>query len=339
MNRLAAKMLDEAKTVHRQVRLTELKGKTVLLTGASGMIGSAFLASMKGMVGRVIIVSKTSFPNYFNDLVNAKRTLMLVGDLTDQGFYKQLPRADYIIHCAGYAQPQKFLSDPISTITLNTWTVVKLMEKLNPDGKFLFISSSEIYSGLDHPPYKEEQIGTTSPMHPRSCYIESKRCGEAICMAYRQKGLDVKIARASLVYGPGTRLGDKRVLNSFIEKGLNGKIDLLDTGKSRRTYCYISDAVSLMWKILLKGEQPVYNVGGKSKITIGRLAKKIGRNLGVPVSFPKSSSSGLAGAPAEVYVNVNRAEKEFGKINYVSFDEGLRRVIEWEKLLNSYEAK
>ena len=123
-------------------------------------------------------------------------------------------------------------------------------------------------------------------MHPRACYIEAKRCGEAICNAFRQQGVKAASARLALAYGPGTREGDKRVLNSFIERGLKGAITMLDRGEAKRTYCYVSDAVELMWKILLHGREPVYNVGGTSKTTIGELACKIADYLHVPAVFP-----------------------------------------------------
>src|SRR3990167_10231086 len=167
--------------------------------------------------------------------------------------------ADYIIHAAGYGQPAKFMADEIATISVNTTAVIELLKKLKPSGKFLFLSTSEIYSGAKSP-YKETDIGTTSPTHPRACYIESKRCGEAICMAYRRKGFDVKIARLSLAYGEGTKSDDTRVLNQFIKQALTkGKIELLDMGEAKRTYCYIEDVVKILWAVLLQGKSEVYN--------------------------------------------------------------------------------
>jgi UDP-glucuronate decarboxylase len=179
----------------------------------------------------------------------------------------------------------------------------------------------------------ESDIGTTTPLHPRASYIEGKRGGETICNAYRSKGVRAVSARLALAYGPGTRKNDKRALNSFIEKALCQKrIELMDAGKAIRTYCYVSDAVELMWQAALHGTQPVYNIGGHSTVTIGELAKLVGKITNVPVSFPATQSE-VAGAPEEVRLDLTRPETEFRKSNYVSLEDGLRATIEWQREL------
>lgn len=262
----------------------------LLLTGSTGLIGKNLLA----------LISKEI--NVFTD------------DAVPVKF-------DYIIHAAGYGQPAKFMADEIATISVNTTKTIELLRKLKPTGKFLFLSTSEVYSGAV-PPYKESDIGTTSPTHPRACYIESKRCGEAICMAYRRLGYDVKIARLSLAYGAAKK-GDGRVLNQFIEQALNGKIQLLDKGEAKRTYIYVKDAVKILWNILEKGTQPIYNVGGVSKTTIAELAYMIGRLTGVEVVL---GDKGLDGAPDDVCLDLSLL-KEFGDIKFTSLEEGLKQTI------------
>ena len=120
-------------------------------------------------------------------------------------------------------------------------------------------------------------------------------------------------------------------MNSFIEKALTlGKIELMDAGKAIRTYCYVRDAVELMWHAVLHGTQPVYNIGGHSTVTIGELAKLVGQVTGVPVSFPAHSAE-VAGAPKEVGLDLSLPETEFKKTNYISLEEGLRATIEWQR--------
>ncbi len=329
----------DAEHICNKVDLSEICGKTVLVTGASGLVGGYFLACLKHYSKmmhssiRVAAVMQSEPYPYLKETLNYIGADVFLGDLTNYDFCKKLPRADYIIHAAGYGQPGRFMENPVKTIQINTATVFALFEKLSEKGKFLFISSSEVYSGLASSPHKESEIGTTNTTHPRACYIEAKRCGEAICNAYRSNGINAKSARLALAYGPGTKSGDLRVINSFIQKALNGRIVLLDHGELKRTYCYISDGVEIMWNILLKGQQPVYNVGGFSRTTIGNLAKKIGEYLNVPVIFPKDSGNPVEGAPDDVSLDMTRARSEFGKIEYVSFDEGLVRTIEWQKTM------
>lgn len=236
---------------------------------------------------------------------------------------------DYIIHAAGYGQPQMFGKEKLKTIEINTEHVEHLFRYLKPSGRFLFISTSEVYSGAK-PPYKETDIGTTTPQHPRACYIEGKRCGEAICMAYKELGYDVKIARLALAYGPGTKKGDTRVINQFIEQALTArKIQMRDLGKAKRTYIYIDDAVRLLLQILFAGTDVVYNVGGFSRTTIKKLAEMIGQMTGTEVvpGYDEDES-----APKYVDLDMTKTVKEFGG-NFTPLENGLQKTIEYQATL------
>lgn len=336
MNPLAEFIYADAKAVINATDLSGLKGKSVLITGATGLVGTYFTASLKqaetkGIETRVIAVAHSEPDVYFKELV-PKGATILCGDLTDPAFLQNLPTADVVIHAAGYGQPGKFLGDPEKTLKLNTLATFFLAEKVNKGGKFLFVSTSEIYSGSKNIPYTETDIGTTGPTHPRACYIEGKRSGEAITMAYRSKGLEARSARLSLAYGPGTKKGDRRVLNSFIEKALKGEIAMMDSGAAKRTYGYITDAVEMMWKIALLGTEPVYNVGGESKTTIADLAKLIGAKAGAPVTAPASAQT-MSGAPEDVWLDLSKVKKEFNKSDFVPLETGIDRTIAWQRIL------
>lgn len=338
MNRLSEIIIKDAEKILEKVDLSELEGKSVLITGASGLIGTYFLACLKALsekkkVGKITAISNNKYPSYLSDLINYPEVEIIEGDLTNYEFCQKLPVSDYIIHAAGYGQPGRFMENQIKTLKLNTETTFCLFDKLKNNGKFLFLSTSEVYSGLTNPPHKESEIGSTNTTHPRSCYIEAKRCGEAICNAYRAKGIQAKSARLSLAYGPGTKPGDLRVINSFIQKAIQGKIELLDQGEAKRNYCHVADAVEILWYVLLKGEELIYNVGGLSSITIANLARKIGKHLNIPVIFPETSSAGVSGAPIDVSLDTTKVKNEFGKTEYIPFDEGLAQTIEWQKEL------
>ena len=321
----------------RGVAVARLAGKTVLLTGASGIIGTHLLYGVRhcqrelGLKIQVLAVVRHGVPDHLKALEQEGFGRFLCGDLTDMAFLKNLPPADIIVHGATYGQPGMFMAEAVGTLKLNTTATFVLLEKLLPGGQFLFISTSEVYSGLCAPPYGEEQIGLTNTTHPRSCYIEAKRCGEAICNAFRGAGTDAKSARLCLAYGPGTRSGDKRVLNSFIERGLrNGVIELLDRGEARRTYGYISDAAHMLWRILLEGKDPVYNVGGVSTTTIADLARLVGKLLDVPVRIPEDVKEGMAGAPSDTQLDLTRFQSQFGEVKFLGLEDGVVRTVEWQ---------
>ena len=339
MNKLAELILEDAQLVFEKVDYGEIADKSILITGASGLIGTYFLASLNYLKAKINLPFKTycvihsSSTEYFKDIAGFEGLDIFQGDLTDINFCRKLPKADFIIHAASYAQPCKFLSDPIKTIKLNTSVLLELFEKISNDGKLLFLSTSEVYTGLPHSPYRETDIGSANTDHPRACYIEAKRCGEAICNSYRQKGVEAKSSRLSLAYGPGTKKGDQRVINEFIYKGLKGGISLLDQGLAKRTYCYVSDAIEILWNVLFKGSDAIYNVGGFSKITIRDLAQKIGDYLNVPVTLPANAIETLIGAPENVFLDMSKAEREFNKKRYVDLTKGLKKTIEWQKIL------
>lgn len=326
----------DAANICGRVKFESLRGKTVLVTGASGLLGTYFLASLahlkqNGMPVHAIAQIRSEPAPHTAEIIRRGGFETTQVDVSNHEECASLPAADVIIHSAGYAQPAIFMANPAATFLLNTAATGTLLQKLKPGGSFLYLSSSEIYSGLQKPLLGENDIGTTTPLHPRASYIEGKRGGETICNAYRSQGVRVVSARLALAYGPGTRKGDKRALNSFIEKALTlGKIELMDAGKAVRTYCYVTDAIELMWQAALHGTQPVYNIGGHSTVTIGELAKLVGKITGVPVLFPAQSVE-IAGAPEEVRLDLTRAETEFKKTSYVPLEEGLRKTIEWQK--------
>lgn len=313
---------------------SKLRNKSVLVTGASGLVGIYLvncLVKLKSELNLKIFCCVKTPPNEESKSLFDNCTL-LVSDITRLETMNNLPNLDYIIHSAGYGQPLKFLEDEITTIKLNTTTTFSLFEKLKSDGCFLFISSTEVYSGLDYIDVDESCIGSTNTDHPRCCYIEGKRTGEAICNIYLRQGYDVKIARLGHTYGPGTKKNDKRVLTTLIDKGLTEEsIKLMDEGSAIRTFCYIRDVVEMLFNIMLHGKDTTYNIGGVSKLSIYELACKIGNILEKEVKIPQSSNS-MAGNPKIVNVSIQKYMNEFEKTpkNFVDFDEGLKRTIEWQ---------
>ncbi len=293
--------------------------KTLLITGAFGLVGY-----------NICKVLERDYPDI--KVTKVKHTEHLSGTYLDSKFANE--SFDFVVYASGYGQPAKFSQDKIETIkTACGWPLEGAFRLLKKDGKFLYVSSAEVYSGAKSP-YKETDIGTTTPQHPRACYIEGKRCGEAICMAYKEQGFDVKIARLALAYGEGTKKNDTRVLNQFIQQALTEDcITLRDTGKAMRTYCYIDDAVGMLLNILFKGTKPVYNVGGISRTSIRDLAISISKITKCVVSIPTNDTGqALIDAPDDVQLAMWNTLEEFPKA-FVDLETGLKRTIEYQKQL------
>jgi len=330
----------DANKINEAIDLAPFDKASIVITGASGLVGQYMLAALsnaqaKGIEPKQIYVFVRNEPlDCLREIAKNLNVTWCKGDICDPSLIAVLPNdLDYIIHAAGYGQPQKFLENEISTITMNTAVTNALLKKLARDGSFIFISTSEIYSGSKETPYKESIVGQTNTDHPRACYIEGKRCGEAIVNAYHKQGFDAKSIRLALAYGPGVRLDDRRVMNEVIKKGLiDQKIALMDSGASLRTYIYITDAVEFMFKILLKGKSNIYNLSGKSRTSIAQMAQLISECISVPLSIPQSSA-GLAGAPEDVSLSLDRLLGDFPKDNFVSFEAGVQSLIQWYRLL------
>lgn len=148
----------------------------------------------------------------------------------------------------------------------------------------------------------------------------------------------MKIVRVSSIYGPGIDIRDKRVLGEFINKALNKKvIDLLDEGKQIRTWCYISDTIIMLLYILLYGKDFIYNVAGKSDISILGLAQLIGKYTNVPVKIPKKKKEldYIKDAPIHIQIDISKIVNESMYYNFVPIEEGIKRFVEWnEAVLN-----
>lgn len=314
-----------------------LQDSRVLLTGASGVVGIHMAAAFRRLIDegsklRLQVTFQSAVTGVIAEMLDHPQISIRRGDLTDPAFRRSLDEAEVILHAAGYGQPGRFLENPGKTIRLNTEATLDLLEKVPTGGRFLFVSTSELYVGLPvGEPNREDSIGTTNTTHPRACYIEGKRCGEAACNAARAGGINAVSARLALAYGPGAHAHDRRVLYTFIEKALKqGEIAMMDHGEARRIYCYAPDAVRIMLRAVLEGREPIYNVGGKGVLIIREVAEKIGAQLGVPVRLPETAKP-LEGAPAEVGLDMGLYEREFGPLKYVDFDEGLRRTISWHR--------
>lgn len=311
-----------------------LSGRTVLVTGASGLIGTGLIAALchlqKSTPFSILAQILSEPPPCLKHWSEEGRVTIFREDLSDYQRWSALPRADCIFHAAGYGQPAKFMAQPEIPLLLNTGATHALLQRLNSAGTFVFFSSSEVLQGTEQNVFQEEDIGRTAPDHPRACYIEGKRGGEALCHIAKKNGVRAIIIRLGHIYGPGTRPNDRRVMSNFIEKALQqGAIRMQDDGAAIRTWGYVGDAVEMSLTIMLKGREVIYNVGGHDRCSILELAREIGKLCGVEVLLPECSET-LAGAPLSIELDLSRSEQEFGKHSYVRLGEGLASSVSYQ---------
>lgn len=329
----------------KKIDLTPLYNKSVLITGANGLIGTYIiymlhLANLLNNGGiKIQAVSRSKPCEALTDIFE-QNYRFYSEDLNIMDFDKLKDKADYIIHGATYAQPGKFLRNYITTIHLNTVVTEKLLQKAKKDNAaVLFLSSSEIYGEPDSEniPTPENYPGFCSPTNVRAVYSESKRMGETLCFAYKHyEGVNAKVARISMTYGPGVKGDDERVLGQFIRRAIEQKnISMLDDGSKVRTFCYIADCALMLLYIIAYGKDFVYNVGGLDSISIKKLAEEVcsvtGSTLTINNPEKRQAFEEIKVSPDRVQLDISKVCSEFGIKHFKPLKEGLFRTIQWNK--------
>lgn len=279
----------------------KLKNISLMLSGATGMIGS-FLVDVlleKNLVddlnctiyglGRDKEKAKARFSRFLND----PHFVFIPYDIKQPFKRDDIGTVDYILHLASNTHPMQYSTDPIGTITTNIIGVQNLLDFAveHHATRFAFASSNEIYGENrgDVESFDENYCGYINSNTMRAGYPESKRCGEALCQAYKaQKGLDVVIPRLTRSYGPTMLMSDTKAISQFIKKGIAGEdIILKSAGNQYYSYTYVADAVAGLLTILLKGESgEAYNIAEEhSDIMLKDLAAIIAGINGKEVVF------------------------------------------------------
>jgi UDP-glucuronate decarboxylase len=325
----------------------KLEGKTILISGGAGFLGSYILAVINEL-NRQVLKKKCkviSVDNYLTgkstrtDKLNLDKKYFTFkkADISKPLVIKS--KIDFIIHAAGIASPRYYQKYPLETIDVTISGTRNLLEvaKAKKVESFLFFSSSEIYGDPDdkHVPTAESYKGNVSCIGPRSCYDESKRLGETLCMVYFDKfKIPAKIVRPFNVYGPGIHKDDYRVIPSFIYSALSGEqLNIYEKGEQTRSYCYISDTIVYLFKTLLsRANGEVYNVGNSNdEISVNELAKRLNKIFSnkLKIKRIKYPSSYPHDEPKRRCPNIAKAKKAFNYSPRIDLNTGLQRTITW----------
>lgn len=266
------------------------QGKTVLVTGAAGFVGSHLVDSLLSSGATVIGVDNFITGNTDNiahvsanenfsfikaDVINAPDSYLSTHN-------QVVPKIDCVFHLASPASPIGYQSHPIETYLVNsigTHNLLQFLVEHNPHARFVYTSTSESYGDpLEHP-QKETYWGNVNPNGPRSMYDESKRLGETICGVHvSQFALDCRIARIFNTYGPRMDINDGRVVPDFIKAVKESRpLEIHGDGQQTRSFCFVSDLVEGLLLLMsvdgISGE--TINIGNPEEITVRELAEKI----------------------------------------------------------------
>jgi len=249
-----------------------------VITGGAGFLGSHLCDKLLKEGFNVICVDNllTGSTNNISHLFGNENFLFVKHDVTN---YIHIPgRVDYILHFASPASPIDYLKFPIQTLkvgSLGTHKVLGLAKEKK--ATILLASTSEVYGDPSVHPQSEDYWGNVNPIGPRGVYDEAKRFAEAITMSYqRYHGLETRIVRIFNTYGPRMRLNDGRALPAFIGQALRGEdITVFGNGSQTRSFCYVSDLVDGIFKLLMSNEKYPVNIGNPDEISIKDFALEV----------------------------------------------------------------
>ncbi|OJJ78980.1 UDP-glucuronic acid decarboxylase family protein [Aspergillus glaucus CBS 516.65] len=315
--------------------MAQAKSLTILVTGAAGFLGSNLVDFLLADGHQVIGADsfQTGSPKNLKHLEGHEKFTLLNQDI--QAPIEGLGHIDQIYNLACPASPIQYQKDPVSTLRTcfrGTENLLELAKERNI--RLLHTSTSEVYGDPHVHPQPESYWGNVNPFGPRSCYDEGKRVAEALCYAYRENGVEVRISRIFNTYGPRMNAADGRVVSNFIAAALSGEeLKITGDGKATRSFQYVTDCIKGLYNLMNSdyGDGPV-NIGNDGEFTIQELAdiatelvSEVTGKPKVPVTYhPRPVDDPLVRRP-----QITLAKEKLGWKPVVPLREGLRKTIEW----------
>lgn len=299
----------------------------ILVTGGAGFIGSHLVKRLINEGHKVTVIDNLSSGN--RDNLTGLDIEFIKHDVIQP---LELPGFDQIFHLASLASPIFYQKTPVETALSNSVGTYNLLMQAKKHGsRFLFSSTSEIYGDpLEHP-QKESYWGNVNPNGPRSCYDESKRLGETLTMDFhRQFKVPTHIVRIFNTYGPNMGKDDGRVISNFISQALSGRdITIYGDGTQTRSFCYVSDTVDGLIKLMNSSFVEPVNIGNPNELKVGEIARKI-------ITLTNSKSKIIyqklpQDDPRQRCPDISRAKEILNWTPNIGLDEGLLKTIAWHK--------
>ena len=308
----------------------------VLITGGAGFLGSHLCDRFLRENHTVIAMDNLITGSVANieHLAGNDRFLFIRLDVTNF-IYVDGP-LDAVLHFASPASPIDYLEYPIPTLkvgALGTHKALGLAKAKN--ARFLLASTSEVYGDPLIHPQTEDYWGNVNPIGPRGVYDEAKRFAEAMTMAYhRYHQLDTRIVRIFNTYGPRMRLEDGRVVPNFIAQAVRGDpLTVYGDGSRTRAFCYVSDLIEGIYRLLMSDEVEPVNIGNPVEMTVLEFAQKVIQITGSDseISFIEPTDQRIKDDPKVRQPDITKARQLLKWEPKVSIDDGLKRTIEYFK--------
>ena len=303
-----------------------------VVTGGAGFLGSHLVDLLLERGHRVIAIDNfvTGSVENIEHLAGNPDFKFIQQDVTEFIFLHE--PVHYVWHFASPASPVDYLELPIQTLKVGSLGTHKALGLArNKGARFLLASTSEIYGDPLVHPQTEDYWGNVNTIGPRGCYDESKRFAEAMVMAYhREHGIKTRIVRIFNTYGPRMRLKDGRVVPAFISQALqNRPITVFGTGQQTRSFCYCSDLIEGIFRLMMSSHSEPVNIGNPREMTMVEFAREIIRITGsrskiVHKPLPQDD-------PKQRRPNITRAREWLKWEPRVSLSEGLEKTINYFK--------
>jgi dTDP-glucose 4,6-dehydratase len=305
----------------------------ILITGGAGFIGSHLCDRFLAEGHQVIAMDNLSTSTIDNiaHLAGRDGFSFIKHDVTNYVYVEG--HLDAILHLASLPSPVDYLEKPIPTLKVGALGTHKALGlALAKKATFLLASTSEVYGDPQEHPQREDYWGHVNPVGPRGVYDESKRFAEAITMAYhRYHGVDTRIARIFNTYGPRMRSDDGRVVSNFVTQALRGEpLTIYDDGSRTRSFCYVSDLVEGLYRLLLSDEVYPVNLGNPNEMTILEFAHQVLEVSGSSseIVFIAPTDERTKDDPQVRRPDISKAKRVLNWQPQVSLEEGLRKTLE-----------
>lgn len=302
----------------------------IVIAGAAGFIGSHLCDRLLAEGHTVVAVDNflTGNPANLEHVAENPRFAFQEWDIT-KPFTIEGP-IDAVANLASPASPKDYLEHPIETLDVGSIGTRNMLELAREKGaRFLLSSTSECYGDPLVHPQVESYWGNVNPVGPRSCYDESKRFAEALTMAYHRKhGVRTNIARIFNTYGPRMKLDDGRVVPAFLDQALHGRpMTVFGDGSQTRSFCYVSDLVDGLYRLMQSDERYPTNLGNPAELTILQFAEEIRRMTGATsaIEFRPLPEDD----PKQRKPNIDKARSVLGWEPSVPLEDGIRQTVEY----------